>query len=137
VACPSSSLRSTVLATRVPVHRASVPILSLNPSSNANRDFDPHPCRYIHALDVVPYLPSLETYAHVAFGIWIPTNDTVVLEDRPPEDISNLNWCVKKLEITSRVGDQISGVTMTALLGTGSYTHPLPVSGLHTHSGGL
>ena len=42
---------------------------------------------------MVPYLPSLDTYAHVPFGIWIPTNATVVLEDRPPEDISDLNWC--------------------------------------------
>jgi len=45
----------------------------------------------------VPYLPSLNSYAHVAFGVWIPTNATVVLEDRPPEDISNLNWCASEI----------------------------------------
>ena len=49
--------------------------------------------RFIHALDVVPYLPGLDTYAHVPFGTWIPSNFTVVLEDRPPQNIDNLNWC--------------------------------------------
>jgi hypothetical protein len=49
--------------------------------------------RFVHALDVVPYLPGLSTYAQTPFGIWIPTNFTVVLEDRPTESIDNLNWC--------------------------------------------
>ena len=49
--------------------------------------------RFIHQLDVVPYLPGLATYAAVPFGTWIPSNSTVVLEDRPPEDANTLNWC--------------------------------------------
>lgn len=48
--------------------------------------------RMIHALDIVPSLPPLESYATADYGIWIPKNSTVVLEDRPPEDVSNLNW---------------------------------------------
>ena len=53
--------------------------------------------RFIHQLDVVPYLPGLDTYAHVPFGTWIPSNFTVVLEDRPPENIDDLNWCAAGL----------------------------------------
>ena len=48
--------------------------------------------RFIHALDIVPALPPLSTYSAVAYGTWIPDNDTVVLEDRPSQNFKNLNW---------------------------------------------
>ena len=48
--------------------------------------------RFIHALDIVPALPPLPTYSAVDYGIWIPENQTVVLEDRPPENFDDLNW---------------------------------------------
>ena len=70
---------------------------------------------------MVPYLPSLNSYAHVPFGIWIPTNDTVVLEDRPPEDISDLNWCGSGFAVRI-IGSYVSGYSLPALMGTGSYT---------------
>ena len=48
--------------------------------------------RFVHALDIVPFLPSLDTYAHMPFGNWIPSNATVSLEDRPSGDVDGLNW---------------------------------------------
>ena len=48
--------------------------------------------RFVHALDIVPALPPLPTYSAAAYGLWIPQNVTVVLEDRLPQDFDNLNW---------------------------------------------
>lgn len=48
--------------------------------------------RFIHALDVVPSLPPLDTFSAVDYGIWIPVNETIVLEDRPSENFDSLNW---------------------------------------------
>jgi len=50
--------------------------------------------RVIHALDVVPALPPLDSYSTADFGIWIPKNKTVVLEVRPPKDFATFGWCV-------------------------------------------